>query len=139
MKLPLRNVIVRWLSRHPGVLMFGAVLYLLSPFDLLPEALTGLIGYLDDVLALAVAFYLARRFAPGSSPPARADRVRRDPYEVLGVSRGASQEEVRQAYRRMMADYHPDKVAHLGPDLRKLAEAKATAINEAYRALTSRD
>ena len=33
-------------------------------------------------------------------------------------------------------EYHPDKVAHLGPELRILAERKAKEINEAYRILS---
>jgi restriction system protein len=59
-----------------------------------------------------------------------------DPYAILGVSRTASPEDIRAAYRREMANYHPDKVAHLGRDLQELANAKAQAINRAYQELT---
>jgi restriction system protein len=58
-----------------------------------------------------------------------------DPYVVLGVTRSASREEIRIAYHREMADYHPDKVAHLGAELRELANRKAQAINRAYEEL----
>ena len=54
---------------------------------------------------------------------------------ILGVSPSASREEIREAYRQRMREYHPDKVSHLGPDLRSLAESKAKQINEAYDAL----
>jgi preprotein translocase subunit Sec63 len=37
------------------------------------------------------------------------------------------------AYRQRMAEYHPDKVAHLGPELRELAERKATEFNLAIK------
>jgi DnaJ-domain-containing protein 1 len=37
------------------------------------------------------------------------------------------------AYRQRMAEYHPDKVAHLGPELRELAEGKATEFNLAIK------
>jgi DnaJ-domain-containing protein 1 len=58
-----------------------------------------------------------------------------DHHTVLGVSRNASPDEIKAAYRQRMQEYHPDKVAHLGRDLRTLAERKAKEINEAYEAL----
>lgn len=58
-----------------------------------------------------------------------------DPYVVLGVARNASKEQIRAAYLRQMAKYHPDKVAHLGDDLQELAKLKAQAINRAYEEL----
>jgi DnaJ like chaperone protein len=58
-----------------------------------------------------------------------------DPFGVLGIRRGANQEEIRAAYRREMSNYHPDKVAHLGSELQQLAQRKAQAINRAYTEL----
>jgi len=48
-----------------------------------------------------------------------------DPYAVLGISRGASPQEIRAAYHRQMVNYHPDKVAHLGKELQELAKTKS--------------
>jgi DnaJ domain len=56
-----------------------------------------------------------------------------DPYEALGVRRGATQAEIRAAYRERVARYHPDK--HRGNPLEELAEAKLVEINRAYRML----
>ena len=56
-------------------------------------------------------------------------QVRRDYYEVLGISRGASDEDVRKAFRRLAFQYHPDR--NREPD----AEDKFKAINEAYQCL----
>lgn len=53
--------------------------------------------------------------------------MNKDPYEVLGVSRGASEEEVTRAYRRLAKKYHPD----LNPGDDKAAE-KMSEINAAY-------
>jgi len=61
-----------------------------------------------------------------------------DYHTVLGVPLGASQEEIHAGYRNRMHEYHPDKVAHLGPELRSLAERKSKLINEAYEALRRR-
>jgi hypothetical protein len=55
-----------------------------------------------------------------------------DPYEVLGLIRGASQEDIKIAYHKLMKVYHPDMVAHLGPDVQKIAAEKALVINRAY-------
>ena len=53
-------------------------------------------------------------------------------YRILGVSRSATNEEVKKAYRKMAVENHPDKVGHLGEDIRKAAEEKFTQINVAY-------
>ncbi len=52
-------------------------------------------------------------------------------YKVLEVSPSATDGEVRAAYRRLVLKHHPDKVAALGEDIRKAAEEKMQAINEA--------
>ena len=56
----------------------------------------------------------------------------RSPYEVLGINRKASSEEIRAAYRRLVQQYHPDRVGNLAPEFRDLAEKRMKEINEAY-------
>jgi len=53
-------------------------------------------------------------------------------YDVLGVPPDASQGEVDQAYRKLISQYHPDRVAGAAPELRAQAEARAAEINAAY-------
>jgi DnaJ-domain-containing protein 1 len=59
----------------------------------------------------------------------------RDAYTILGVRRGDSFDVIRRAYRQRMKEYHPDKVAGLGAELRELAERKAKEINMAFEEL----
>jgi len=53
-------------------------------------------------------------------------------YKILEIDQSASNEEVKKAYRRMAMKYHPDKVSHLGEEIRKSADEKFTRVNEAY-------
>ena len=137
------------------------VAYLVFPRDLIPDFLGRGIGLLDDLLLIGALtwFYRNRlcdaveaggataadagrrgqrqerreeaRREPPKPPPKRAP----DPYETLGVPRSASQDAIRQAYRARMGEYHPDKVAHLGEDLQRLAHEKALQIQAAYEQL----
>ena len=54
----------------------------------------------------------------------------KDPYMTLGVSRDATDEEIKKAYRTLARKYHPDNYA--GSDLADVAEEKIKQINEAY-------
>lgn len=58
----------------------------------------------------------------------------KNPYEVLGVSPNASEEEVKAAYRKLAKKYHPDKYAN--SELADLANEKMQEINQAYDAIT---
>ena len=56
---------------------------------------------------------------------------KRDYYEVLGLQKGASEEEIKKAFKTMARKYHPD--LHPGD---KEAEAKFKEVNEAYEVLS---
>ncbi len=136
-------------------LILAAVIYFLLPFDLVPDFL-GIPGRIDDVVAMVllawfyrnhVRQYIATGLGHGAAGrPADADSGRGSPaeakhakafdaYEVLGVARSASSDAIQAAYRARMKEYHPDKVAHLGEELQKLAHEKSQEIQRAYRQL----
>jgi len=80
----------------------------------------------------------ARHFAGG----ARGERVSprqalREAYEVLGVAPGASDAEVKKAYRRLMNQHHPDKLVSKGlpEEMIKLATEKTQEIKQAYETI----
>ena len=57
-----------------------------------------------------------------------------DPYSILGISRTASDEEVKKAYRDLARKYHPDN--YVNNPLADLAQEKMKQINEAYDRIT---
>ena len=57
---------------------------------------------------------------------------RENAYKILEVSKSATDDEVKKAYRRMAKKYHPDKVIHLGKEHQKGAEEKFRQVQEAY-------
>lgn len=53
-------------------------------------------------------------------------------YQILEISPDATDDEVKKAYRNLAKKYHPDRVAHLGDDMRKAAEEKFSRLSQAY-------
>ena len=139
------------------------ILYVLSPFDLLPEFLVGPIGWVEDAITVGLLYwyFIYRpakmksqfkqeyyRKGEGASGEAYQENKQRgqtgaqfsirDPYDILGVNRHASKSEIKNAYRKLANKYHPDKVDHLGEEFKQLAEKKFKDIQEAYQKLTAK-
>ena len=70
-----------------------------------------------------------------TEPPKARSESKPDPYEVLGLKPGASKAEIKSAYRKLAAKYHPDKAANATDEIKKLAEERFTAIKESYEYL----
>ncbi|WP_375756147.1 DnaJ domain-containing protein [Corallococcus exercitus] len=64
-----------------------------------------------------------------------AEPEAKDPWAVLGIERGTPRDEARKAFRTLIAQYHPDKVAHLAPEFHALAERRTREILDAWEAL----
>jgi DnaJ like chaperone protein len=130
-----------------AIVLAFVLAYVRSPIDILPDQV-GLIGFIDDLLvAVALVTWWRRRFAgrhgaaPLPRPENATDRAATapwDPYAVLGVPRGAATGAIDRAYRERMKEYHPDRVAHLGEELRALAHQKTLAIQRAYTEIGKR-
>jgi DnaJ like chaperone protein len=145
------------------VLAIVAALYGVSPVDIVPELLLGWAGWIDDIIIFYLLWrfvFRARRQPyqwkgqPGTSGNEDRNGQRssaydrreasdaansdgpRSPHEVLGVSPNAAAEEIKQAYKKLAGQYHPDKVQHLGEEFRALAEKRFKEIQAAYDALT---
>lgn len=58
-----------------------------------------------------------------------------DAYKVLGLTADATDDEVRRAYKKMVLQHHPDRVAHLGEEVKAAATRKMQEINKAKDAI----
>lgn len=123
-----------------------AILYILSPYDLLPDFIP-VRGWIDDAVVMVllyryVAKYLSRRRSRGKKAGMRQGQQPqtpgqnnnpKTPYEILGISPEATREQIHTAYRKLVNQYHPDKVAHLGREFQDLAEERFKEIQRAYQ------
>ncbi len=57
------------------------------------------------------------------------------PHEILGLDKNATKKEIQAAYRKLVKQYHPDRVAHLGKEFQELANKKFIEIQNAYNSL----
>ena len=64
--------------------------------------------------------------------------ARNDAWAVLGLEQGASDTEVDLAYRRLMSQYHPDRMAGAAPELLEQAQRRAAEVNRAYDRIRKR-
>ena len=122
------------------------LVYILSPIDIIPEYILGP-GFVDDLAVLGILIWWATKSAKGAyarpqnshnasearKPP---DNETDDPYEILGLKRDATATEIKEAFRELAGQYHPDKVQHLGKEFQELANKKFVRITRAYEILT---
>ena len=97
--------------------------------------------WIVELGGLAIGYWVVSFFfgqqAPVVAPPAMPEPPHAEApqpwHAVLGVTPVASVDDIRAAYRSLMSQYHPDKVASLGVELQALAERKSKEIGAAYR------
>ncbi len=90
-------------------------------------------GEVDMLRRVLLALAIDEQHFPGIL--AELNMVESDHWAVLGLQRGASPAEIKQAYRSLMKQYHPDRVASMPIEFRELAHRKSVEIATAYEAL----
>jgi hypothetical protein len=137
-----------------------ALLYTFWPIDFIPDWLIGA-GWLDDLTLLAALWYFYfykkgpyftnrsysrsnthRQTHQNNQGRFQGEKENGDqpsdgnnPYKILGIEPTADKEQIKQAYRHLANQYHPDKVAHLGKEFQVLAEKRFKEIQQAYQQL----
>ena len=121
-----------------------AIVYLIWPIDLIPD-LFGPVGRIDDLLVIALVAWQAYKYARAqktsnteNSTAPNIEEHNKDAYEIFALQKGASSSEIEARYKELARQYHPDKVAHLGIDLQKLAHEKMIEIQRAYDELLAK-
>ncbi len=146
-------------AQRERVLRYGFASRQPRPSDL--EAARQIIAYLDPILARKLGggegFGTGNRYVreeherardpdphrgrsrgPRTPPPTPAAPPEPDPYEILGVTRATSDDDIKKAYREQMKLNHPDKVSHLSPALQRFATQQVLELKKAYDAIMAR-
>lgn len=137
-----------------------AIIYLISPYDLIPDYFVGL-GWIDDIAVIGLILWWmskyrnrnkrkgtsnsnsGKRYYSGENNNTQNEQFKyssesyKDSYVILGIKRGSTQKEIKEAYKKLAAQYHPDKVQHLGREFQELAQKKFVEIQNAYDSLSS--
>tara|TARA_B100000029_G_scaffold501463_1_gene574886 strand:- start:953 stop:1690 length:738 start_codon:yes stop_codon:yes gene_type:complete len=87
----------------------------------------------EDILIRKICDYIGISDSDRQSMRAMFLQESINAYIILEIDASAKDQDVKRAYRRMAAKFHPDKVSHLGDDFGKLAEEKFKAVNNAYK------
>ena len=82
-----------------------------------------------------IAGYLGISSSDYNSIKAMFYNSRDNAYKILEITKSATNDEVKKAYRKMAKKYHPDKVEHLGDEHKKGAEDKFKQVQKAYEQL----
>lgn len=119
--------------------------------DLLAESLAARRGPLGDLpylcegleeLALGAgadeeARRIRRILVPGSPQAIRLGGAKYDPWALLGLDRGAAQDEIKSTFRKLAVQFHPDSVRELREDQQRQAAEAFMKIQNAYREILS--
>jgi DnaJ like chaperone protein len=81
------------------------------------------------------SFHWQQGFGQWQAGSAPAPDRTAEALATLGLTRGASAADIKQAWRDLSKQHHPDRVTHLGEEFRRVAEERMRRINAAYDTL----
>ena len=125
--VPLKDVCLQIKTHmdHPSRLQMIHILFGLSQAD-------GHVHPLEVKVIHTIAGYMGISAKDFDSIQAMFYKDSTAAYKILEISPEATEIEVKKAYRKMAAKFHPDKVHHLGEEFQKMAEEKFKTLNDAY-------
>ena len=96
------------------------------------------LGLPESEIARLIAMLRAAGGGPSASASAEPASKLADAYRALGVDPSASDAQIKRAYRKLMSENHPDKLAGRGlpESMREIAEERTREITAAYRLIT---
>ena len=126
-KIPTRKVCfqIKSMMDHPSRLQLLHFLFGVAKAD-------GIVLESEVLMINKIATYLGINNSDFESIKAMFYEDIDSAYRILEINSAASNQEIKNAYRRMAKKYHPDKVAHLGSEHQKGAEEKFKKVQEAH-------
>jgi DnaJ like chaperone protein len=129
-EIPVRQVCmqIQRMMDHPSRLQLLHFLFGIAKAD-------GMVTDIEVKMIYTVSGYLNISSRDFESIKAMFYNSSDNSYKILEITKEASVEEIKSAYRTMAKKYHPDKVMHLGEEHRKGAEEKFRQVQQAYEKL----
>jgi len=119
---------IKQMMDHPSRLQLMHFLFGIAKAD-------GIVSESEVRLIHTIASYLGISSHDFESIKAMFYNSSNNAYKILEITKSATDNEVKKAYRKMAKKYHPDKVMHLGKEHQKGAEEKFRQVQQAYEQL----
>lgn len=130
------GAVVRTAVRIFADLYLGTKLTTRALDDHIADSMRPAIQFLDGVVQKLIRSQGAgpetRARSQHRDPVQPAVEAEKDPYEVIGVPRSATNDEVKRAFREKIARNHPDKVQHMSREFQDLADKRMKSITAAF-------
>lgn len=128
--VPLRRVCmqIQQMMDHPSRLQLIHFLFGIAKAD-------GMVTEDEERQVFTIAGYLGINSRDYNSIKAMFYNSSDNAYKILEITKSATNDEIKKAYRKMAKKYHPDKVEHLGEEHKKGAEDKFKQVQKAYEQL----